>query len=56
MNLIVCFKDCKYQKDGFCDLHDMQISLYNSKSDCCYYTQNDNENLDIAHHTSNNDA
>lgn len=42
MNLIVCNKDCTYQKDGYCCLE--EPTHISSKVDgCCYYTKEENK-------------
>ncbi len=37
MNLIVCSKGCKYQRDGYCCLEGAAVITNAAASPCCYF-------------------
>lgn len=44
MNIILCDKNCKYQKDGYCNLK-FPSSITNSNNDECVFFSNKHDQL-----------
>ncbi len=41
MNMIVCGRNCRYQKDGYCCLEGRAVITNAVSSPCCYYDETD---------------
>ena len=41
MNIVLCAKNCKYQKDGYCNIN-LPSSIINSNKNECLYFKNKN--------------
>ena len=46
MNMIVCGRNCRYQKDGYCCLEGRAVITNAVSSPCCYYTESASDEND----------
>ena len=53
MNMIVCNRPCRYQRDGYCCLEGQAAITNAAGSPCCYYEETEKENSNDSNRGNN---
>ncbi len=53
MNMIVCNRPCRYQRDGYCCLEGQAAITNAAVSPCCYYEETEKENSNDSNRGNN---
>lgn len=54
MNIVLCAKNCKYQKDGYCNINLPSSVINSNKSECLYFKNKNHNNVESTSHLLDN--